>query len=114
MAVLNQLHGIVARDFADGVPATPGDVVITTNRECPPETCSELVLSGLQVIVLAAVPRETERVRYAAAGADCYLPMHVDLLRLARALGTDAVERPARASAVVASEGYSGLRGNGS
>ncbi|HET7737607.1 MAG TPA: hypothetical protein VFK32_03450, partial [Tepidiformaceae bacterium] len=44
----------------------------------PPEACRQLVAIGVQVLVLAPVPREGDRKKFADAGVLAYLPMTVD------------------------------------
>ena len=70
-----------------------GDLVLTTPSDCSPAQCGELVRDGVQVVLLAPVPRETDRANYAFAGAR-YIPMLVNtgelfdvLLEAARTLG---------------------------
>ncbi|KAA0229431.1 hypothetical protein EDM76_11950 [bacterium] len=67
----------------DGVePSVPADIVVTTASECEPERCERLTARGARVIVLAAIPRDTERERYLRAGAVAYVPMDVDTGKL--------------------------------
>ncbi len=54
------------------------EIVVTTASECEPERCERLASRGALVIVLAAIPRDTERERYFRAGAAAYVPMAVD------------------------------------
>ena len=71
-----------------------GDLVLTTPSDCSPAQCGELVRDGVRVVLLAPVPRETDRANYAFAGAR-YIPMLVDtgelfdaLLEAARTAGS--------------------------
>lgn len=73
------LEGITLPDH-DGRLTTlaPGDMVITPVADCPLERCSELARSGVRVIILAPIPRESERQQYLDAGASGYVPMTID------------------------------------
>jgi hypothetical protein len=64
----------------------PGDVVVTTPADCPPERAHELVRAGAAVIILAPIPRPEERARYERAGAAAYIPMLIDGVDLVRAI----------------------------
>ena len=55
-----------------------GDLVISPSGDCPPARCEELSHAAAKVIILAALPRQDEEVRYAAAGASAYIPMTLD------------------------------------
>lgn len=60
-------------------PATPPtEIVVVPASECEPERCERLTSKGAYVIVLAAIPRDSERDRYLKAGAVAYVPMAVD------------------------------------
>lgn len=61
-------------------------VILTTNSDVPPDRCAEAASSGHAVVVLAAVPRPDEAVRYRNAGASDYLAMGLDSNALQRAL----------------------------
>jgi DNA-binding NarL/FixJ family response regulator len=52
-------------------------VVVTPVSDCPSERCVELAAEGTRVIILAAIPRESERDRYLEAGAAAYVAMTV-------------------------------------
>ncbi len=64
----------------------PSDIVISPASDCSPERCAELAVNGVTVIVLAAIPRESERQRYASAAAAAYVPMAVDSQQLLSAI----------------------------
>lgn len=53
----------------------PPPVVVTTVRDAPPQTCADLARQGRSVVVLATVPRESERDLYLRSGAAAYVPM---------------------------------------
>lgn len=65
-----------------------GDIVVIPATEVPPARCQSLAASGIHVIVLAALPRQTERASFLAAGAFAYVTMAVDLSPL-----TDAIQK---------------------
>lgn len=71
-----------------------GDIVVAPAADCPPDCCAELVARGVNVIVLAAVPRPREQAAYNAAGVYAYVPMAVDTTEL-----TDAIAAALRATA---------------
>ncbi|MBK6663532.1 MAG: hypothetical protein IPG47_12600 [Thermoflexaceae bacterium] len=73
--------GFELESRADGWPAR-GDLVIATTVDLPAERVGGFVDRGVYVVVLAAVPRSRERVRFEAAGVSAYLPMTADGHRL--------------------------------
>lgn len=62
--------------------AHPEEVVISTTADCPSAICDEWTRRGLQVVVLAAIPKPEEGARYQTAGARAYIPMTADGLSL--------------------------------
>jgi CheY-like chemotaxis protein len=64
----------------------PGEIVISTPADCPPERAHELTGAGISVIILAAILRPEEHSRYERAGADAYVPMLIDGTDLIRAV----------------------------
>ncbi len=81
-----ELHHHTSGDL-DFSSIRPGDVVVTTPADCPPERAHELVRAGAAVIILAAIPRQEERSRYERAGVAAYIPMLIDGVDLLRAIG---------------------------
>jgi DNA-binding NarL/FixJ family response regulator len=83
------------REFASGdldfAAVQPGDVVISTPADCPPERAHEVARAGAAVIILAAIPRPEEQRRYERAGVAAYIPMLIDGLDL-----VDAIRRHLR------------------
>ena len=55
-----------------------GLTVVAPSSDCSPGACERLVEAGQRVVILAAVVRENERLRYERAGAAAYVPMAVD------------------------------------
>ncbi|MGE5594884.1 MAG: hypothetical protein ACM3S1_02475 [Hyphomicrobiales bacterium] len=53
-------------------------VVVAPTRDVSPAYCTDLVAAGSIVVILAAVPREHERMAYLRAGAAAYVPMSLD------------------------------------
>ncbi|HEY4668568.1 MAG TPA: hypothetical protein VIH05_02200 [Tepidiformaceae bacterium] len=87
--------------------AAEGDIVVTTVSACPVEQCAELARRGVVVIVLAAIPRQTEADQYRAGGAAAYIAMTVDseeLLREVRSAASRLQGVVLEAPAIVASE----------
>ena len=72
---------------------SPADIVIAPTSDCPPLDCAQLVKSGARVIVLAPIPRESERVTYENAGVSAYIPMTVGTRELLKAIVTAGLER---------------------
>jgi DNA-binding NarL/FixJ family response regulator len=71
-------------ECADGAPR--GALLLATTSDLPSDRCAELVGAGAQVVMLAAVPRESERRRFLEAGAVAYVPMSADGEELVRRL----------------------------
>ena len=65
---------------------TPPAVVVTTTSECSADECAGLTQSGVDVVVLAALPSSFQETTYREAGAAHYLPMSLDIAPLALAL----------------------------
>ncbi len=55
-----------------------GDLVIAPSSDCPPARCEELAHAAAKVIILAALPRADDELRYTIAGASAYIPMTLD------------------------------------
>lgn len=72
---------------------SPADIVIAPTSDCPPFDCAELVKGGARVIVLAPIPRESERVTYENAGVSAYIPMTVGTRELLKAIVTAGLDR---------------------
>lgn len=70
-------------DDFDGI--APGELVLTTPADCSTQQCAELVKNAIHVVLLAPMPRETERVGYAFAGGR-YIAMLLDTEELFEAL----------------------------
>ncbi|WP_322819631.1 hypothetical protein [Tepidiforma sp.] len=87
------------REFTSGevdyASVQPGDVVISTPADCPPERAHELARTGAAVIILAAIPRPEEQRRYERAGVAAYIPMLIDGLDLVDAIRRHLPEAPA-------------------
>ena len=62
----------------DADTAARGDVVVAPTSDLPLDRCGEISAAGARVIVLAAIPTQSERARYLAAGAFAYMPMAMD------------------------------------
>jgi DNA-binding NarL/FixJ family response regulator len=76
---LSRAEGFSVSDFGRASGAlTMGDIVITTVSECPVDHCAEMAAKGLAIIILAAIPRQSEADQYRAAGAAAYVAMTVD------------------------------------
>ena len=73
--------GFELESRAEGWPA-PDDLIIATTVDLPADRVRGFVERGVYVVVLAAVPRSRERVRFEAAGVSAYLPMTADGHRL--------------------------------
>ncbi|HEY5476325.1 MAG TPA: hypothetical protein VIK11_06365 [Tepidiformaceae bacterium] len=83
-------HALVSRigSSSSGAGVTPGpageeqylagDLVIAPSGDCPPARCEELAHASAKVIILAALPRSDEELRYTIAGASAYIPMTLD------------------------------------
>lgn len=54
-----------------------GALVLTPTPECTTWHCEKLSTGGSRVILLAPIPRESERIAYFGAGAHAYLPMEL-------------------------------------
>ena len=54
---------------------SPPPVVVTTALDSPATACAELARQGATVVVLATVPRESERALYLGSGAAAYVAM---------------------------------------
>lgn len=54
-----------------------GALVVTPTPECTTWRCEQLSSGGSRVILLAPVPRDSERIAYFGAGAHAYLPMEL-------------------------------------
>ena len=65
---------------------TPPAVVVTTTSACSADECAGLTQSGVDVVVLAALPSTFQEDTYRQAGAAHYLPMSMDIAPLALAL----------------------------
>ncbi len=88
-ALRARLSGALGVDLShDGQRRQPArdDIVVSTTTECPADRAAELAAAGVHVIILSAIPREEERVRYRQAGADAYLPMSMDVTELVDAI----------------------------
>ena len=68
----------------DGI--TGPSMVITTERDCPMERCSELTRRHVSVVILAALPTDARRDSYRTAGAAAYVPMSSNTQELEGAL----------------------------
>ena len=93
VAGLGDLPGISphAAALAAG-DVSPADIVIAPASDCPPIDCAELVKSGARVIVLAPIPRESERIRYENAGVSAYIAMTVGTQELLKAIVTAGLD----------------------
>jgi CheY-like chemotaxis protein len=96
-ALLAHIAGVrdgpeVAAEVPGLAHPAPGDVAVVPATECSPQQVASLAGRGVNVIVLAAIPREHERLQYLEGGAASYLPMTVGSDVLLR-----EVERLARA-----------------
>ena len=93
VAGLGDLPGISphAAALASG-DVSPADIVIAPASDCPPPDCAELVKSGARVIVLAPIPRESERLRYENAGVSAYIAMTVGTQELLKAIVTAGLD----------------------
>lgn len=81
-SILGQTVGIL---HAVTEIVAPG-IVVTTTSECSPDECAGLTHSGVDVIVLAALPSSFQEESYRNAGASHYLPMNLDIEPLTLAL----------------------------
>lgn len=61
-------------------------VLVAPSSDCPPEACRRLTSERWRVVILAALPRETDRLAYLGAGATGYIPMTVGLDALCTAI----------------------------
>ncbi len=75
---------VVGEALMDVIP--PGEVVVTTAMDCPPEAARRFVDGGASVIVLTPIAREEEEARYLRAGVLAYIPMAIDAYNLMGAL----------------------------
>ncbi|GAB4330977.1 MAG: hypothetical protein Kow0010_16090 [Dehalococcoidia bacterium] len=84
-----QLEGVVMpeHDGRDRAPR-PGDVVITPAADCDLQRCADLTGAGVRVIILAPIPRESERQHYLGVGASGYVLMTIDSNDLIEAIRT--------------------------
>lgn len=73
-AGLQRAPGLLLREDEPGA----AEVIVAPVADCPPSRCAMLTSAGARVIILAPVPRETERLQYGLAGAAAYLPMGGD------------------------------------
>ncbi len=76
---LHALHGVAVVTLEHLEEAEGPGVVVATAGICSAEACRRLSERRLQVIILAALPRVTERDAYKAAGAADYLAMATNL-----------------------------------
>ncbi len=77
--------GFLAQVRDAGFAPLPGSIILTTPSDCSPVYCAELVRDGVRVVLLAPVPRESDRAAYALAGGH-FIPMQVDTHELFAAL----------------------------
>ena len=68
----------------------PGDVVVTTPRDCSLDMCRELTAMGCSVVVLAPVWRAAARREFLRAGAANYVAMDLNSARLAETIRNSA------------------------
>jgi len=105
---LARTDGVTVSAFEGAVgEAAKGDIVVTTVSECPVEHCAELSTRGIAVIVLAAIPRQSEADQYRAAGAAAYIAMTVNSDELLREVRRAMERRPGlvlESPAIVTSE----------
>ena len=71
---------------ANGGELARGSVIVSVVRDCPPPDCARLASEGRRVIILVPVHRAQEAEQYRVAGAAAYLPMDLDVERLAGAI----------------------------
>lgn len=79
---------VVQADGLGGDALDGSDVIVTPVGDCSPARCARLAQTGARVIVLAPVPRESERIQYTLAGAARYLPMSASAGALLEAVTT--------------------------
>ncbi len=70
--------GGIAPCVGDEDRVLAGDLVIAPSSDCPPARCEELAHAAAKVIILAALPRADDELRYTIAGASAYIPMTLD------------------------------------
>lgn len=67
----------------DGDPQGPvARLVIAPVNDCPVDLCASLSARNWKVIILAAIPRDDERLEYIRAGAYAYLQMDLNTTAL--------------------------------
>ncbi|HET7736981.1 MAG TPA: hypothetical protein VFK32_00250, partial [Tepidiformaceae bacterium] len=78
MAASDALSGALRMRLAEARTIAPylardgqlacGDIAVVSALDYPPEACRQLVASGIRVLVLAPVPRESDRKKFVDAG----------------------------------------------